>query len=79
MMNNWCQLKELEELCVCVCVLVTPGTQMYKEESGERELLRLLAEVYFISAEVGQTLRTRECTFMHSVMFMFYTINEICL
>ncbi|KAF4090490.1 hypothetical protein AMELA_G00052800 [Ameiurus melas] len=26
-------------------------TQMYKEESGERELLRLLAEIYFISAE----------------------------
>ncbi|XP_053477642.1 cilia- and flagella-associated protein 46 isoform X1 [Ictalurus furcatus] len=26
-------------------------TQMYKEENGARELLRLLAEVYFISAE----------------------------
>ncbi|KAI5107889.1 cilia- and flagella-associated protein 46, partial [Silurus meridionalis] len=30
---------------------IITGQQMYKEESGERELLRLLAEVHFINAE----------------------------
>lgn len=39
-------------------ILMTPGKQTYKDESGERELLRLLAEVHVVNAEVELTLRT---------------------
>lgn len=41
---------------MCLFILVNPDEQKYKEESGERELLRLLGEVRFINAEVEQTL-----------------------
>lgn len=52
---------------MCLCILMNPAKQKFTEESGEREMLRLLAEVHFINAEVEKTLETKQHVFATDV------------